>query len=275
MTVRSRDGTTIAFDTFGDGSGVIVVSGALSTARRYVLLARGLAQSHAVHVLERRGRGSSGPQGPHYGIDKEVEDLLAVRAATGAVAVFGHSYGDLIALEAARRSTRFSHVIVYEPGVSVGGSIPVDWVPPYRALLAAGDPRSAFTSMVRANGFAPRQLRRLPMPMARVIVGLAVGRRRWQEISPLLATNVAEHEEVARLDDGTVDRYSTITARVLLLAGQKSPPFVTTELFDALQRTITGSQAEVIDGLDHQAPEEAPDLVAERVRRFLSEEVPA
>jgi pimeloyl-ACP methyl ester carboxylesterase len=273
MNVRSQDGTTIAFDSFGNGNGIIIVGGALSSARSYGHFARGLAQSHAVHVIERRGRGSSGPQGLHYSIDKEVEDLLAVRAATGAVAVFGHSYGGLIALEAARKSTVFSHVIVYEPGISVGGSIPIEWIPRYRALLAAGDTRGAFTSMVRANGFAPRQLRRVPLPLARVIVSLAVGRRRWQEIAPLLGTTLAEHEEVARLDDGGVERYSTIRARVLLLGGQKSPRFVTTEVFDVLQRTIADSHAEVIDGLDHHAPERAPDLIAACVRRHLSEEV--
>jgi pimeloyl-ACP methyl ester carboxylesterase len=272
MRVRSADGTTIAFDSFGEGSGIIVIGGALSTARNYAPLARRLARAHSVHVLERRGRGSSGPQGSEYDVDREVEDLFAVQAATGATAVFGHSYGGLIALEAARCSTHFSHVVVYEPGVSVGGSIPIRWIPRYRQLLERGDKEAAFASMVRENGFAPRQLRRLPLPCVRVIVRAAVGRRRWHEISPLLASNLAEHEEVARLDDGTVDRYSSIGARVLLLGGQKSPRFVTTELFAALRRTIADSQAEVIDGLDHQAPtEETSAVIAERVRRHLAE----
>src|SRR5262249_54101400 len=161
----------------------------------------------------------------------------------------------LIALEAARRSTAFSHVVVYEPGVSVRGSIPVAWITRYRELLAAGNERGAFASMVHQGGFAPGQLHRLPPGAVRVILRLAIRRRRWQEISPLLATSLREHEEVARLDAETVDRYSSIHARVLLLGGDKSPPFVTTDLFVALQQVIPDSQVAIIDGLDHLAPE--------------------
>jgi pimeloyl-ACP methyl ester carboxylesterase len=268
-TVPSQDGTTIAFDSFGAGQGLIVIGGCLSTGRDYAPFARALARSFAVHVIERRGRGASGRQGPDYGIDKEVEDLFAVQAATGASAVFGHSYGGLIALEGARHSGVFSQVVVYEPGVSVRGSIPLAWIPHYRELLAAGDRRGAFASMVRQHGFAPLQLGRLPLPLVRLILRLVVRRKRWQELCPLLEANLAEHEQVARLDDGTLDRYSSISARVLLLGGQKSPRFITTDLFAALQGTILNADAHIIDGLDHLAPEESPDLVAELVRRYL------
>jgi pimeloyl-ACP methyl ester carboxylesterase len=91
-TVRSLDGTSIAYFSLGAGDGVVVIGGSLSTGRDYLPFAAALARSFAVHVIERRGRGASGPQGADYGIDKELQDLLAVRAATGAAAVFGHSY---------------------------------------------------------------------------------------------------------------------------------------------------------------------------------------
>jgi pimeloyl-ACP methyl ester carboxylesterase len=274
-TVPSLDGTAIAYDSFGAGEGLIVIGGCLATGRDYAPLARALAQSFAVHVLERRGRGASGPQGPDYSIDKEVDDLFAVQAATGAAAVFGHSYGGLIALEAARHSGVLSRVIVYEPGVCVRGSIPLAWIPRYRELLAAGDRRGAFASMVRQHGFAPAQLERLPLPFVRLILRLAVRGERWQQMCPLLEANLAEHEQVARLDDGTVDRYSSISARVLLLGGQKSPRFITTDLFAALQRTIPNADTEIIDGLDHLAPgEKAPEVVADGVRRYLSASAP-
>ena len=122
--VDSRDGTAIGYGTLGAGEGVIVLGGALRSGRDYLPLARELARSYQVEVIDRRGRGRSGPHGGRYGIEREVEDLLAVQAQTGATAVFGHSYGGLIALEAARASSVFSDVIAYEPGVSIGGSIP-------------------------------------------------------------------------------------------------------------------------------------------------------
>ncbi len=220
--------------------------------------------------MDRRGRGASGPQGPGYGIDKEYADLLAVQASTGATAVFGHSFGGLVALETARRSAVFSQVAVYEPGVSVGGSVPVGWMPRYRELLAAGDTRGAFASMVRQSGGGPKALAKMPSWYLRLILRLVIRRRQWQEMEPLLEANLAEHEQVARLDEGTVERYSSITARVLLLGGRKSPPFLTTELFESLQRTIPDSVAEILHGLGHTAPDEkAPERVAERVRAHL------
>jgi hypothetical protein len=42
-------------------------------------------------------------------------------------------------------------------------------------------------------------------------------------MEPLLEANLLEHEELGRLDDGRIDRYSSINARVLLLGGGKSP----------------------------------------------------
>ena len=79
-TVTSADGTTIAYETLGTGAGLIVVGGVLSTARNYMDLGRELAGSFTVHLMERRGRGASGPQGPGYSIEKECEDLLAVQS---------------------------------------------------------------------------------------------------------------------------------------------------------------------------------------------------
>src|SRR5690242_13409236 len=143
-TVTSRDGTAIGYETVGQGEGVLVLGGAWRTARDYLPFARALADPFAVHLIDRRGRGRSGPQGASYSIEREIEDLIAVQAHTGATKLFGHSYGGLIALEAARRSTIFTDVVVYEPGVSIGGSIPTGWMTAYGELLAAGDRRGAF-----------------------------------------------------------------------------------------------------------------------------------
>ena len=95
-TVPSADGTVVGYHTVGQGPGLIVVGGAMRAAEDYLALACGLAERYRVHVVDRRGRGLSGPQGPEYGIARECEDLLAVQAATGARVVFGHSYGGLV-----------------------------------------------------------------------------------------------------------------------------------------------------------------------------------
>jgi pimeloyl-ACP methyl ester carboxylesterase len=267
---RSNDGTQIGYQSLGSGKGVLVLGGALRNGADYMRLAQALAGSHQVHLIDRRGRGASGRQGPRYGLDREIEDLLAVQSQTGAGIVFGHSYGGLIALEAARRHSCFSEVIVYEPGVSVAGSIPSDWTTRYRQLLASGDERGAFATMVCGVGFAPAGLSRLPLWSVKLILRLAIGRDEWQRMRPHLATSVAEHEELAALDDGSVQRYRSVKARVLLLGGSKSPLFTTTALFEQLGSVLENATSQLIGGLDHTAPDEkAPEVVAKLIQRHL------
>jgi pimeloyl-ACP methyl ester carboxylesterase len=122
-TVRSRDGTTISYQTVGQGPAVIVIPGAMSTADDYAAFADALAETFTVHTIERRGRGLSGPQGDHYGIGTECEDVAAVREQTEARYLVGHSYGGLVALETARNNTALTKLAVYEPGCpSTAGS---------------------------------------------------------------------------------------------------------------------------------------------------------
>lgn len=268
-TVISADGTTIAYHTVGTGDSVIVVGGSLTTGEDYLALGQSLAPSFTVHLIDRRGRSASGPQGPGYSIDKECDDLLAVATATGSQRVFGHSYGGLVALETARRSNDLTHVAVYEPGVSINGSIPDRWMAGYARLLAQGDTRGAFASMVKGGGFVPRGIEKLPLLYFRAILRLVIRKRRWRQIEPLLQTNLAEHQQVVRLDS-TIDAYASIRAPVLLLGGSKSPETISLQALRTLHHTIPNSALEIIDGLDHFAPDEkAPNIIGTRLLQFL------
>lgn len=272
--VTSADGTRIGYQTVGAGvgtaeDGVIVVGGALRTAQDYLPFALRLARDRVVHVIDRRGRGASGPQGPGYTIEKECEDLFAVQAATGAVDVFGHSYGGLVTLEAARRAPVFTRIAVYEPGVSIGGSIPTAWMARYRQLLEAGDTRGAFAHFLKESGHAPRLVTAMPGWYLRTVLRLVVRKPQWTRLEPLLESNLAEHEQVIALDD-TVAGYAAITADTLLLGGGHSPAFTARIPLEALHRAIPTSTVAIIDRLDHNAPDEkAAEAVADRVLRFL------
>jgi pimeloyl-ACP methyl ester carboxylesterase len=271
-SVRSRDGTRIGYRSVGARPrGLIVLGGALRGGEDYLPFARPLARSFAVHVVDRRGRGSSGPQAPEHRLEHECEDLLAVQAETGADAVFGHSFGGLVALETARRTDVFSQVAVYEPGVSVDGSIPLGWLTPYRKQLAAGDRRGAFAAMVRHGGFAPSFLTRMPLWYVKLVLRLAIRERRWQQIEALLESNLVEHELLAQHDHDNIERFRSITARVLLLGGSNSPAFLTSDLLPALASVIPDATIAILDQLDHLAPDEkAPEIVAQRTLDFLS-----
>src|SRR5258708_20031582 len=86
---------------------------------------------------------------------KECEDVLALLQKTGASLLVGHSFGGLVALEVARNNPSLTKVAVYEPGVSLDGSIPMDWMPGYEKKLAEKKSLDAFVEFSLAVGPDP------------------------------------------------------------------------------------------------------------------------
>jgi len=267
-TVTSPDGTTIGYQTLGSGPDVIVIGGALRTAEDYLPFASTLAGSSTVHVVDRRGRGASGPQGPGYTLGTEVEDLLAVQADTGARLAFGHSYGGLVALETARSSRVFERIVVYEPGTPAD-SIATGWMGPYRERLAAGDDYGAFAHFIQGSGGAPRIVSRLPHWYLRAALRVGFRGQSWRRMQPLLEANLAEHQQVTA-QQGRLAAFSAVTAPVLLLVGGRTVRSSGTGSFDALRDTLPDAGLEVLPGLDHFGPEGAhAEVVARRAETFL------
>src|SRR5947207_2453066 len=101
-SVVSRNGTTIGYRHTGHGPGVVVLHGTAESSESHVELAEALADAYTVYLPDRRGRGLSGTYGQEYSVQREVDDLDALLAKTGAHYVFGVSTGAIICLEAAR-----------------------------------------------------------------------------------------------------------------------------------------------------------------------------
>ena len=182
--------------------------------------------------------------------------------------MFGHSFGGLVVLETAARTGLPAPLAVYEPGMSLDGSLPVSWLPGYRERLARGDTRGAFAHFVRGSGHAPAVVTRMPGWYLRAVLRVVVRGHRWRTLEPLLGTNLREHEALLQAADG-LSRYAAIAAPVLLLGGADSPRFSTDPL-RALHGVLRASTVDLLPGLDHNAPDEkAPVPVAERVLRFL------
>ncbi|MFC4118022.1 alpha/beta fold hydrolase [Nonomuraea zeae] len=267
-TVSSADGTTIGYRTTGEGPGLIVLGGALSTSESYLPLAAALAGSFTVHVVDRRGRGDSGPQGPDYTLGKEVADLRAVQAETGARLAFGHSYGGLVVLETARSFPLFDRIAVYEPGVPCG-PVPTGWMRPYRERLAAGDPYGAFVHFIRGSGGAPAFLAKLPHWYLRAVLRVVFRGPTWQRMRPLLESNLAEHEQLAA-QQGRLAEFAAVAAPVLILCGGRSARAHLAE-YAMLGDTLADARLATLDGLNHFGPSEpktAP-AVGARAREFL------
>ncbi|WP_169946914.1 alpha/beta fold hydrolase [Microbispora sp. H11081] len=267
-TAVSADGTPIAYRTLGTGPGLLLVGGSLKTSEDYLPLASALAGSFTVHVVDRRGRGDSGPQGPGYGLAKEVEDLRAVRDATGARLAFGHSYGGLVVLETARTFPLFDRIAVYEPGVS-RTPVPTAWMAPFRERLAAGDDYGAFIHFVRGSGGAPDFVARLPHWYLRMVFRVAFRGAAWRRMRPLLGACLAEHEQLAA-HHGRVAEFADVTVPVLVLVGGRSKP-AHREEYAALAAALPSAVLKTVGGLGHMGPSErgtAP-AVAESALPFL------
>ena len=170
-TIRSLDGTAIAFDRSGAGEPLVLVGGAFSY-RRYpgqVKLAELLAERFTVYSYDRRGRGDSGDT-PPYAPGREIEDLAAVIGAAGGQAhVWGLSSGAVLALDAAAAGLPIRKLAVQEPPLVVD---PADRQPPadmdqrLRELIDAGKRGEAvryfMVDGMGAPAFVPGLLRVMP-----------------------------------------------------------------------------------------------------------------
>jgi pimeloyl-ACP methyl ester carboxylesterase len=267
-TVSSLDGTAISYLTTGRGPPVIVVPGVLSAARDLAAFASALGKTHTVHTVERRGRGLSGPQGGDYSMTKECEDIAAVQIATHSDLIFGHSYGGLIALEVALMSNCFLKVAVYEPGVSVGGSIALGWVAAYESMLAKGKSIDAFATFSVSAG--PRRTRKTPVWLMKLLLPVILKPADRRPMFNLLPANLREHQVIGQLDD-SYRRYQRIKADVFAMCGGRSDLDWVAPAMRALVEALPSVVVRKFPKLDHFGPIKPGLLeVAQAVSSFLS-----
>jgi alpha-beta hydrolase superfamily lysophospholipase len=123
----SADGTTIAYDAWGDGPAVVIVGGAFNDRNTWAELAQALAgQGLRAVSYDRRGRGDSGDTSP-YALEREFEDLRAVvDAVSPGAPVFAHgvSSGGALLLRAVDAGVPVARVSVLEPPYRIEGAPP-------------------------------------------------------------------------------------------------------------------------------------------------------
>ncbi len=161
-TVRSADGTSIAFTKAGQGPPLILVDGALCSRLFGPMpkLAARLTPHLTVYTYDRRGRGASGDT-PPYAVGLEVDDLEALAELAGAgeagetVFVHGTSSGAALALEAAKRIPAIGKLAVYEPPFVVDGTrspMPADYLLRLSQLVATERRSDAVKMFMRFVG---------------------------------------------------------------------------------------------------------------------------
>jgi pimeloyl-ACP methyl ester carboxylesterase len=262
--MTTPDGATIGYQTVGCGPPVIVIPGVLSMAANYERLADALAATFTVHTIERRGHGRSSPQTRDYCVATECMDVSALREKTQSSYVFGHSYGGLIALETARNNRLLKKIVVYEPGVSVNGSMPITWRINYEKLLAQNRPLDAFVAFSAAVG--PTRAQNTPRWLMKLLLPLIMNRQDLRLKLGLLENNLREHQQIANLNN-TYQNYAEVSADTLLLWGGKSDLSWVAPAIEKLSATLPSAQVKQFPRLNHFGPDQTgPREVAQAVR---------
>jgi pimeloyl-ACP methyl ester carboxylesterase len=261
------DGSSIAYTTVGTGPSAIVIPGVLTVADDFRKFASELGRNFTVHVLERRGRGRSEPQGADYSMADEFKDVHELQARTQSAYLFGHSYGGHIALQVARENQGIKKVAVYEPCLSVDGSISMAWATRYERLLAEGKRLDAFVEFCKGAG--PNSARATPRWLLKLLMPMMLGNDELHTRLKLLETNLNEHLEIVRRDN--VHReLAQIPVPVLLMTGGRSElPWVEI-VVRKLSALIPHIRVERFSRLDHFGPDKTgPDEVARSVTAFF------
>jgi pimeloyl-ACP methyl ester carboxylesterase len=277
-TAVSRDGTTIGYRHFGDGPGLLLLHGSMSSGAHHTDLARLLADTYTVFVPDRRGRGLSGPYGNGDPLTEELEDVAALLDATGARNVWGLSSGADLALQAARTMPEIEKLAVYEPAILPDRAQAAKILETFDADMARGRIGDAMVTAMHGAEMGPRWMRALPKALLARMVRMGMAQEAKRPVSPYpsmaeLAPTLHSDFTIATASSGRLDDWRQIRADVLLMGGSKSPAFLKRALAD-LARVLPGARRVELAGLDHAASWNRdvrgnPEPVAVELRRFF------
>ncbi|WP_135663847.1 alpha/beta fold hydrolase [Halorhabdus rudnickae] len=250
QTVRSADGTPIAYERHGEGSPLILLHGSSADRHSFRPLLPHLADEHTLVVPDRRGRGDSG-DGDDYSLDREVADLQAIVADLDeAPAVFGHSFGGLVALAAAPKLD-IRRLVLYEPALLVGEYRDDDLADRLQAHVDAGERRDALKLFIEAGSGVP-DATLLPW---------------WPEDAPFDRVETIVRESRA-VEDYRLAEDHGIEMPTLLLRGDRGPEHLRNAVSTLADR-LPDARTTTLDGVGHMGLESAPERVGDAVASFL------
>lgn len=250
-SLRSADGTLIAFDVAGEGDPIVFVAGAFNERATCAPLAAALQDDFRTVVYDRRGRGGSGDSS-EYDPEREVEDLAAlIDEVGGRAAVFGYSSGAVLSLLAAGSGLAIPRLALYEPPTPGEGRGPEFWLELRReidAAIAVGDPGAAVELFqTRAVGIPESvvaQLRQAPF---------------WPALEAIAPTLSYE----AAILGTPPERAADVLNETLVMLGGESNAYLRGAA-ESVVRMLPNGSLEVIEGVAH-------DLVPESIAPVLSE----
>jgi pimeloyl-ACP methyl ester carboxylesterase len=253
--VRSRDGTTIAFDRLGQGPPVVLVSGGSVDRSSNLPLAQELAPEFTVLNYDRRGRGPSGDTHP-YAIEREIEDIEAViEAAGGEASLYGSSSGAVLAMLAAGTDLPVAKLAMWEPPFVPEGMAPPpeDQVEQYETMVAEGRRGDAVEYfMSRVVG--------LPSEFVE-----GARQQPFWAATEALAHTLAYDARIMSDYRIPVDRAAGVKVPTLVIAGGADMPWMR-DTAAALAEALPQGQVQFLDGQGHDVD---PTVLAAVLKEFF------
>jgi len=257
--ITSADGTRIAYWRSGEGTPLVLVHGTAADHGRWRPVMLAFEQRFSVVAVDRRGRGGSGDS-DGYEIKREFEDVAAVVDSLGEPAfLLGHSYGGLVALEAALLTGNVRKLLLYDPGIEVAGQeiYQHEVIERLEALLEAGDRDGVVaTTMREVAGLPPEtveHMRSQPVWQARVAAAHTIPR----ELQAVKAYGFDP------------ERFGDLGVPTLVLIGSDSPAALR-KAGEVVDEALPDSRAFVMSGQGHAAMDTGTDLFTTEVSRFAT-----
>ena len=212
----------------------------LSPGLRRILQERFSADSQLIGAV---GEESDPGATPH-GVEREVEDLVAVIGATGGPAnVFAHSAGAALALEAARRGARVPRMVCYEAPFILDSSHPADdpdFARHLQQLIDDGRRGEAVTSFFRLMEGARIRLLVRVLPLWKKLTGVA-------HTLPYEFALLGPFRQQTPLPHGY---YDSVTAQTLMISGDKSYQYMRNAQ-PLIARALPHGRVETLPGQTH------------------------
>lgn len=256
-SVTSRDGTRIAYERFGNGPPLVLVHGGISDHTYWNPVRATLAERFTVYAVERRGRGHSGDS-DDYAIEREYEDVAAiVDSIGGPLTLLGHSYGAIVALEAALLTANVGTLLLYEPPlVPDGFEFPPGFVEALERMLAAGDRDGVIARMMTdVVGITAPELAELRLSPS------------WPALVGTAHTLPRELRSVQRYRFSP-DRFRRLNLPTVLLEGEASPDELRLGV-RLLSKVLPNSHLVTMPRVGHEAVETGPETLAAAILHGL------
>ncbi len=278
-SVISKDGTIIGYRQMGNGPGLIIIHGPLSSSQYFMSLASILSNKFTVYIPDRRGRGLSGPFGKNYGLEREVEDLDALINKTGAQYFFGDSTGTIIILQSSLTIPSIKKIALHEPLVYVEDSEMDKFnraVKNFENEISNGNNVEAIINISDYINNQPSILYKLPNFFKKLLFNLILKtdylriRRGNIPVNDLMST-LKFDAQIVNETKGQLDKFKNLTGEVLLLSGGNLSVLLK-ESIDTLDHTLPNVNLIELKDLDHNSAQDNgnPEEVATVLRKFFN-----